>query len=383
MTLYSDEQEAIRRTVREFARREIAPGAAERDASSEFDYALYRALGDLGVPGLLLPEEYGGGAADPLTFALALEEIARVDLSLAWTVAVAPVGAQLIIALGTEEQKAMWRERWVLPVIRGEATTAAAITEPDAGSDTAAIQTRAVRDGDEWVINGSKAFITNAGLENNAFVTVLCRTEGEGRSFDTIIVPKDAPGYRIMPPYKKMGLRSCDTRELAFEDCRVPAVNRIGSSGGGRGRTLRGFFTARIMLASTALGLADECFDISLAYARGRTTFGRPLVDRQYIQGMLTEMALNNELSRLIRDKAARLQAQGQPHGKEAAMAKWFCCESAKRTADYAVQVFGGTGFMDECPASRYYRDIRAATIADGTTEIQRYIIAREMGFFG
>ncbi len=380
MSDYSEEQQAIRRTVREFARRELAPGAAERDATAQFDYALYRRLGELGVPGLMFPAEVGGGAADFLTFCLAVEEVARVDLSLSWTVAVAPAGAQMIAFLGTPEQKAMWTEQWLKPVVRGEAVTAAAITEPDAGSDTARLKTRAVLDGDEWVINGSKAFITNAGLENNVFAAVLCLTDPQARRFDTIIVPKGTPGYRIMPAYRKMGLRSCDTRELAFEDCRVPAVNRIGSLGGGRGRIIRGFFTARIALASTALGLAEECLEIAAAYAKERHTFGRPIASYQYVEGMLVEMALNVELSRLIRDKAARLLSQGLPHAKESAMAKWFCCESAKQAADYAVQVFGGMGFMDECPASRYYRDIRAATLADGTTQIQKHIIAREMG---
>lgn len=383
MSDYTEEQQAIRRVVREFARKEIAPGAAERDASGQFDYTLYRRLGELGIPGLMFPPGLGGGGADLLTFCLAVEEVARVDLSLSWTMAVAPVGAQQIAMLGTPEQKQMWLEEWVKPVIRGEAVTAAAITEPDAGSDTAAIQTRAVLDGDEWVINGSKAFITNAGLDNNLFVTVLCLTDPEARRFDTIIVPKGTPGYRIMPPYRKMGLRSSDTRELAFEDCRVSAINRIGSPGGGRGRTVRGFFAARIMLASTALGLAEECLEIASAYARERHAFRRPIAAFQYVEGMLVEMALNLELGRLIRDKAARLFDQGLPHGKQAAMAKWFCCESAKQAADYAVQVFGGMGFMDECPASRYYRDIRAATIADGTTQIQKHVIAREMGLLG
>jgi len=383
MSDYTDEQQAIQRTVREFARREIAPGAAERDASGQFDYDIYRRLGDLGVPGLMFPQEYGGGGADLLTFCLAIEEVARVDLSLSWTAAVAPSGAQMIAALGTPEQKAMWTDQWVKPVVRGEAVTSAAITEPDAGSDTARLQTRAVLDGDEWVIKGSKAFITNAGLENNVFAAVLCLTDPQARRFDTIIVPKGTPGYRVMPAYRKMGLRSCDTRELAFEDCRVPAVNRIGSPGGGRGRIVRGFFTARIALASTALGLAEECLEIASVYANERHAFGRPIAGHQYVQGMLVEMALNAELSRLIRDKAARLLGQGRPHAKESAMAKWFCCESAKQAADYAVQVFGGMGFMDECPASRYYRDIRAATIADGTTQIQKHIIAREMGLAG
>jgi butyryl-CoA dehydrogenase len=380
---YTEEQQAIRRVVREFARKEIAPGAAERDASGRFDYDLYGGLGELGVPGLMFPQALGGGGADLLTFCLAVEEVARVDLSLSWTVAVAPVGAQQIAMMATAEQKQMWLEQWVKPVIRGEGITAAAITEPDAGSDTAGIRTRAVLDGDEWIINGSKAFITNAGLDNNLFAAVLCLTDSETRRFDTIIVPKDTPGYTIMPAYRKMGLRSSDTRELAFDDCRVPAVNRVGSAGGGRSRTVRGFFAARIMLASTALGLAEECLDIASAQARDRHAFRRPIAAFQYIQGMLVEMALNLELGRLIRDKAARLFDQGLPHGKESAMAKWFCCESGKQAADHAVQIFGGMGFMDECPASRYYRDIRAATIADGTTQIQKHIIAREMGLLG
>ena len=383
MSDYSEEQQAIRRVVREFARKEVAPGAAERDASGRFDYMLYRRLGELGIPGLMFPVDMDGGGADFLTFCLAVEEVARVDLSLSWTLGVAPAGAQQIAILGTPEQKRLWLEDWVKPVIRGEAVSAAAITEPDAGSDTAGIRTRAVLDGDEWVINGSKAFITNAGLDNNLFVTVLCLTDREARRFDTLLVPTGTPGYSIMPAYKKMGLRSSDTRELAFEDCRVPAINRIGSSGGGRGRTLRGFFAARIMLASTALGLAEECLEIASAYAGERQAFRRPIAAFQYVQGMLVEMALNLELGRLIRDKAARLLDQGRPHGKESAMAKWFCCESGKQAADYAVQIFGGMGFMDECPASRYYRDIRAATIADGSTQIQKHIIAREMGLLG
>jgi len=377
---YTPEQEQVRRTVREFARREVAPGAAERDATGRFDYGLYRRLGELGVTGLLFPPEYGGAGADLLTFCLALEELGRVDLSLSWTVMVGIGGARQILDQGTEDQKGRWLQEWVLPVIRGEAVTATAITEPDAGSDTAAVRTRAVLEGDQWVINGSKAYITNAGLQNCLFVTVLCLTDPQERRFDTIIVPTGTPGYHIMPPYRKMGLRSCDTRELVFEDCRVPADHRLGRPGGGRGRIVRDLFAARVMLASTALGLAQECFELAADYARQRKAFGRPIVQFQYVQGMLVDMALVLELGRLIRDKAATMLAQGLPAAKEAAMTKWFCCEGAKRVADQAVQVFGALGYMDECPVSRYYRDIRAATIADGTTEIQKYIVARELG---
>jgi len=379
---YSEAQQAIQRMVRDFARREIAPGAAERDATGQFDYDLYYRLGELGITGMAFPEDYGGSPAGFLSLCLAAEEIARVDMSLSWTLMVGIMGASMIVTLGTEEQKALWRDKWVVPVVKGEAVTSGAITEPDAGSDTAAIKTRAVLDGGEWVINGSKAFVTNAGLNNNIFVTVLCLTDAEKRRFDTIIVPTGTPGYRIMPAYKKMGLRSCDTRELAFDNCRVPAINVLGPRGGGRGRILRGFFAARIALASTALGLARECLELALDYAKQRYAFGRPIAEFQHVQAMLVDMALNVELSRLIRDKAARLLESGQPHAKEAAMAKYFCCESAKQAADCAVQVFGAIGFMDECPVSRYYRDVRAATIADGTTQIQKHIIARELGCF-
>jgi butyryl-CoA dehydrogenase len=382
MTEYTEQQEEIRRTVREFARKEVAPGAAERDATGRFDYELYRRVGDLGVIGLMFPAENGGGGADLLSYCLALEEIARVDLSLSWTTFVSLAGAHAIAALGNPEQKALWEKDWVGPVLRGEATTCAGITEPQAGSDNSRLQTRAELKGDEWVINGHKIFITNAGLDNNLGVLLLCCTDPETKRYDTILVPRGTPGYEIGPPLKKMGLRSCDTRELFFDDCRVPAMNRMGASGSGMDRILRGFFLGRVVIASTALGLAEECLEIATAYAKERSAFGRSISRFQYVQGMLTDMALNVELGRLIRDKAAHLYETGKPFAKQAAMAKWFITETAKQAADSAVQIFGGMGFMDECPASRYYRDIRAATIGEGTTEIQRYVVAREMGLF-
>ena len=379
---YSAEQEAIRRTVRDFARKEVAPGAAERDATGRFDYQLFRRLGELGVIGMLLPKECGGSETDLLSFCLALEELGRVDLALSWTVFVSLAGAHPIAALGTPEQKSLWMDTWVKPVIRGEATTAMAITEPEGGSDNSRMRTRAVLQGDEWVINGHKIFITAAGLDNCLGVLVLCVTDAETRRFDTILVPTGTPGYRIGPPLQKMGLRSSDTRELFFDDCRVPAINRIGIFGEGLDRILSGFFTARVMIASTCLGLAEECLDLASAYAKERQAFGRSISRFQYIQGMLTDMALNIELGRLIRDKAAHLHREGKIFFKEAAMTKWFVTEMAKQAADSAVQVFGGMGFMDDCPVSRYYRDIRASTIGEGTTEIQRYVVAREMGLF-
>ena len=379
---YTEQQESIRQTMREFARKEVAPGAAERDAESRFDYDLFRRIGDLGVIGMMLPEEVGGGDADLLSYCLALEELARVDLAFSWTTFTSVSAAAAIVNMGTPEQKQLWMEDWVTPVLRGEATTAGGITEPGAGSDNSRLKTRAVLEGDEWVINGNKIFITNAGLENNRGVMVLCLTDPETRRYDLILVPTGTPGYEIGPPLRKMGLRSSDTRELFFRDCRVPAINRLGVEGTGFEAIMTGFFSSRLVIASTALGVAEECLEIASAYAKERVAFGRSIARFQYIQGMLTEMALNVELGRLIRDKGVHLCEAGRPFFKEAAMAKWFITESAKRAADSAVQIFGGMGFMDECPASRYYRDIRAATIGEGTTEIQRYVVAREMGLF-
>lgn len=376
---YTSAHLAIQRTVRDFARKEVAPGAAERDRESRFDYGLYRRLGDLGLPGMPFPQEFGGSGADTIAFCLALEELSRVDMSLALTLWVGIQGA-LSMTRGSEEQVAAWRESYIEPTVRGEIVAAGAITEPDAGSDTAAIRTRAVLEDGQWVINGSKIFISNAGLDNCAFAMVLCRTD-EG--FAIIIVPTGTPGYNIGPPLRKMGLRSSDTRELSFEDCRVPAVNLLGGRGSGRQAIVAGgFHITRLYLASNAIGLASECLDLALAHAKSRVAFKRPIIRFQYVQGMLVDMALETELGRLLRDKAARMHDAGQHFAKEAAMAKLFCTEAAKRAADNAVQIFGGLGYMDETPVSRYYRDIRAATIAEGTSEVQKYIIAREMGAF-
>lgn len=377
---YTDEQEAIRRLVREFARKEVAPGAEERDASSRFDYSLYRRLaGDLGLAGMPFREEFGGTDVDSLSFCLALEEVSRVDMSLGLTLWVGIQGA-LSMTHGSDEQISAWRDIYIVPTIRGEMVSAGAITEPDAGSDTAAIKTRAVSPGNEWIVNGNKIFISNAGLENCAFAMVLCRTD-EG--FGIVIVPTGTPGFTMGPPLRKMGLRSSDTRELSFDDCRVPELNLLGGRGSGRQVIVAGgFYITRLYLASQAIGLAAECMDQALAHAKSRMAFKRPIARFQYVQGMLVDMALEIEAGRLLRDKACLMHDANLPYAKEAAMSKLFCTEMAKRAADHAVQIFGGMGYMDETPVSRYYRDIRAATIAEGTSEVQKYIIAREMGCF-
>ena len=376
---YTDEQEAIRRTVREFATKEIAPGAAERDAESRFDYGLYRRLCDLGLAGMPFAEEFGGADADALTFCLAIEEVSRVDMSLAMTLWVGIQGA-VSMTHASDEQIAAWRDPYIVPTIRGEVLSAGGITEPDAGSDTAAIKTRAVHDGGGWSVTGNKIFISNAGLENCAFAMVLCRTD-EG--FAVVIVPTGTPGFTMGPPLKKMGLRSSDTRELSFDECRVPEVNLLGGRGSGRQAIVAGgFYITRLYLGSQAIGLAAECMDLSLAHAKSRTAFKRPIAKFQYVQGMLVEMAVEIEAARLLRDKACAMYDAHLHYAKEAAMTKLFCTEMAERAADHAVQIFGGMGYMDESPVSRYYRDIRASTIAEGTSEVQKHIIAREIGCF-
>jgi butyryl-CoA dehydrogenase len=376
---YTEAQEAIRRTVREFAAKEVQPGAAGRDETGTFDYDLYRRLCKLGLAGMPFREEFGGAGADSLTFCLAIEEVSRADMSLGLTLWVGIQGA-ISMTHGSDEQISAWREPYITATIAGEVVSAGAITEPDAGSDTAAIKTRAELVGDDWVVNGSKIFISNAGLENCAFTMVLCRTS-EG--FGIVIVPAGTPGFTVGPPLRKMGLRSSDTRELSFNDCRVPEMHMLGGASLGRQAIVSGgFHITRLYLASQAVGLAAECLDRSLAHARSREAFKRPIARFQYVQGMLVDMALEIEAARLLRDKACALHEANLPYAKEAAMAKLFCTEMGKRAADHAVQIFGGMGYMDETPVSRYYRDIRAATIAEGTSEVQKYIIARELGCF-
>ncbi len=376
---YSEAQLQIQRTVREFARREVAPGAAERDRESRFDYALYRKLGDLGIPGMLFGEDVGGSDAGQVSFCLAIEELSRVDVALPLTMWVGIQGAQTLSRLH-DDRRDGWVEQFVAPTVRGEMVGAGAITEPDAGSDTAALRTSAVLDGDEWVLNGAKIFISNAGLENCGFVTPLCRTD-EG--FGLFLVPKGTKGYRLGPPLRKMGLRSSDTRELWFDDCRIPATHLLGGRGSGRAAVVGGGFAlTRVYIASNGVGAAAECLDLALAHARSRIAFKRSVSQFQHVQAMLVETAVELEAGRMLRDKACRMHEAHLPYAKEAAMAKLYCTEMAKRAADHGVQIFGGLGFMDETPVSRFYRDVRALTIAEGTSEIQKHIIAREMGCF-
>lgn len=377
---YTEHQESIRKLAREFCQKEVIPGAQERDKTGEFDYGLYRRLGELGLTGILGSEEWGGSKAGDLAYYLTIEELSRADASLGITYNVAATGAALPNML-TEEQKKAWGDKFVRPIIRGEAIQAGAITEPDAGSDTMGIKTTAVRDGDSWVINGTKTFITNAGLKNCAYVMVVCLTSKEQFGFDTILVPTGTPGYTIMPKLHKMGIKSSDTREIHFDDCRVPLMNLVGAEGAGRHFIVNvAFAQGRIGVSSCALGIHQACYDESLAYAQQRRAFGKSLYSFQYIQGMIVDMYVDLEIGRMLRDRAARLVEQGQAPLIEAAMVKYFACDAAIRASSNAVQIHGGLGYMDDCPVSRYYRDVRWVNIGDGTREVQKLILSRFLG---
>jgi short-chain 2-methylacyl-CoA dehydrogenase len=377
----NDEQVAIRDTCREFADREIKPRAEKMDATGEFPYDLIRQMGELGLMGLPFPEAYGGAGADFLSYCLALEEISRGDVSVGITLeAHTSLGTMPFYLFGNSEQK----ERYLPSLTRGEQLWSFGLTEPEAGSDSGGTHTRAVLQDGQWHINGSKCFITNAGTEMTGGVTIAAATgtRADGRrEISNLIVPKDTPGYVIGNPYKKMGWKASDTRPLAFEECVIPAENILGQQGDGFKQFMQILDGGRIAIAALAVGLAQACLDESLSYARQRRQFGQPIGAFQAIQFKLADMATEVELARTMYYKAAWLHMQGQPYTREAAMAKLFASETAKRAADQAVQIHGGYGFMDEYPVSRYWRNVKAIEIGEGTSEVQRMIIAKQLGF--
>jgi butyryl-CoA dehydrogenase len=375
----SDEQLEIQRTARAFAEDVIKPRAEEMDRTGEFPYEIVRQMGELGLMGLPFPEAYGGAGADFLSYCLALEEIGRADASVAITLeAHVSLGSMPFYLFGSEEQK----QRYLPPLTQGKQLWAFGLTEPGAGSDSGNTQTRAeLRDG-AWHINGSKMFITNAGTEISGGVTIAASTgkRPDGRPEVTnIIVQKGTPGYSIGKPLKKMGWRASDTRPLSFEDCRVPAEQTLGQCGEGFQQFMRILDGGRVAIAAMSVGLAQACLDESLKYARERQQFGKPISAFQAIQFKLADMAMEIELARLMYYKAAWLHTQGRPYTKEAAIAKLFASEAAKRAADQAVQIHGGYGFMDEYPVSRYYRNVKAHEIGEGTSEVQRMLIAKHL----
>lgn len=371
----TEDQETLRRVVREFAAAEIAPHAAEWDRTGEFPLATVRAMGDLGLFGIPFAEEHGGGGSDLATFCVAVEEIARADSSMAITLeAAVSLGATPIHHYGSDEQK----RRWLPDLTAGRALAAFGLTEPDAGSDAGATRTRARLDGDEWVIDGAKSFITNSGTPITSLVTVTARTGDEGIS--TILVPAGTPGMIVEPGYRKMGWRASDTHGIRLEECRVPAENLLGDRGRGLSQFLAILDEGRVAVAAMSVGVAQACLDHALAYAGERTAFGRPIGANQGVAFPLADLQVDVDASRLLTMRAAWLRDTGRRFHREAAQAKLFASEAAVRATRTATQVFGGAGFMDDSPVARLYRDAKVLEIGEGTSEIQRLIIARSLG---
>jgi alkylation response protein AidB-like acyl-CoA dehydrogenase len=374
------EQQEFAKIVREFAEEVVAPRAEAMDRAEELDEAVLDQMAAMGLFGLPFPEEYGGMGADYLTLCLAVEELARVDSSVAITLeAAVGLGAMPVYRFGTEEQK----QRWLRPLATGERIAAFGLTEPGGGSDAGALRTRAVRDGDDWVVDGTKAFITNAGLPRSGFV-VLAAATGErpdGRpEISNVIVPTGTPGYTLGRTYSKVGWHASDTRELSFEGCRVPVENTLGEQGAGLANFLRTLEEGRIAVAALATGLCQGCVDESVKYARERQAFGRPISSFQAVAFKIADMELRAHTSRLAwRQAAAKLDA-GQPFAREAAIAKLHASEAAVTCAREAVQVHGGYGYMNEFPVARFYRDAKILEIGEGTSEVMRILIARSLG---
>ncbi|WPB93082.1 acyl-CoA dehydrogenase family protein [Streptomyces malaysiensis] len=379
----SAEHEELRRTVEAFAHDVVAPKIGEYWEHHEFPYEIIREMGRMGLFGLPFPEEYGGMGGDYFALCLALEELARVDSSVAITLeAGVSLGAMPIFLYGTEEQKRTW-----LPgLCSGETLGAFGLTEPGGGSDAGATRTTARLDEStsEWVINGTKCFITNSGTDITALVTVTAVTgrKEDGRpEISSIIVPSGTPGFSVAAPYSKVGWNASDTRELSFSDCRVPAANLLGAEGRGYAQFLRILDEGRIAISALATGLAQGCVDESVAYARTREAFGRLIGSNQAIQFKLADMEMRAHMARVAwRDAASRL-VLGEPFKKEASIAKLYSSEVAVDNAREATQIHGGYGFMNEYPVARMWRDSKILEIGEGTSEVQRMLIARELGF--
>jgi short/branched chain acyl-CoA dehydrogenase len=372
---FEPEHEEFRKTVRKFAEEVIAPVIQEFDEREEFPVDIVRQMGSMGLFGLPFPENYGGSDSDFITVCIAVEELARIDSSMAATLeAGLGLGAMPVHMFGTEEQKL----RWLVPLARGDSIASFGLTEPEAGSDSHGLKTKAVLKDGEWVINGTKAFITNSGTPMSLFTTIAAVT-GEGPQISNIIVPNETPGFTVGGSYHKIGWHSSDTHELIFDDCRVPEENLLGELGAGHRNFLTVLDGGRVAIGALAVGLAQGCVEHSVAYAKERRTFGKRLADHQGIAFKLADMATQTDVARLAVYRAAWMKDQGMPFKKEASMAKLFASEIAVTAAREAVQIHGGYGYISESPVSRFYRDAKILEIGEGTSEVQRILIAREL----
>jgi butyryl-CoA dehydrogenase len=373
---FTDEQGAFRKVIRDFAEQEIAPHAEVWDREQSFPTEVVQKMGSIGLFGLPFPEEFGGSNADFTTFCIAIEELARVDSSIAITLS-AGVGLGIgpIARFGTDEQRA----RWLPDLCAGRTLAGFGLTEPDAGSDAGATRTRALIDGDEWVIDGAKEFITNSGTPMTSLVTITART-GPGSEITAIIVPSGTPGFEVAPSYRKMGWHASDTHPLRFDGCRVPVDHTLGERGAGLHHFLAILDDSRIAIAALAVGLAQACLEHSVKYATERVAFGAPIGANQGVAFRCADLAVMVENARLLTYKAAWLKDMGRPFKQAAAMGKVYATEAAVDATRCATQIAGGYGFIDETPVSRFYRDAKILEIGEGTSEIQRLVISRELG---
>lgn len=375
----TEEQQMIKKMCREFAEDYIAPRAEEMDKTGEYPYDIIARMAELGMMGIPFPEKYGGSGGDWVSMHICIEEISRVDAALGALLDVTTsVVAQELYVFGTEEQK----KKWLIPMAKGLEIGAFGLTEPEAGSDAGATRTTAVLDGDEWVLNGTKQFITNIGLDNASIIitTARCKRKDGGKDIiNTFIVPRGTPGFTIGKKYEKLGMMSSATNEVIFENCRIPRDHLLGEEGRGLSQHLAVLDTGRISIGAVSVGLAQACFEAALKYARERQQFGRPIYDFQAVSFKIADMAMNIELARNMYLKAAWLKDQGLPHALEAAYAKLFASEIAEKIASDAVQIHGGYGYMAEYPVSRYYKGAKLLQIVEGTSEIQRLVISRNL----
>ncbi|MEP6630851.1 MAG: acyl-CoA dehydrogenase family protein [Lapillicoccus sp.] len=383
----SKEHEDFRQVVRDFAESEVAPHIEQWDRDAHFPTELVPKMGDLGLFGLTAPEEYGGADADFMSLVVAIEELGRVDQSVGITLSAGVgLGINPILSYGTDAQK----ERWLPDLVAGRALAGFGLTEPGAGSDAGATRTKAVRDGEDWVVGGAKAFITNSGTDITSVVTVTARTglndDGSPR-ISAILVPAGTPGFTVDPPYRKLGWHVSDTHGLTFQDCRVPADHLLGQEGAGFKQFLKTLDDGRIAISALAVGCAQACLELSTEYARTRQAFGRPIGANQGVSFQVADLAVMVEAARTLTYKAAWLKDELHAGRRSvadvkqaAAVAKLYSTEAAVNATRIATQVFGGNGFMEEYPVARFYRDAKILEIGEGTSEVQRMVIARGLG---
>ncbi|MBO1579653.1 acyl-CoA dehydrogenase AcdA [Bacillus sp. XF8] len=370
----SEEHEMIRKMVRDFARNEVAPTAAERDEEERFDRALFDQMADLGLTGIPWPEEYGGIGSDYLAYVIAVEELSRVCASTGVTLSAhTSLAGWPIFKFGTEEQK----QKFLRPMAEGKKIGAYGLTEPGSGSDAGGMRTTAKRDGDHYILNGSKIFITNGGIADIYVVFALTDPESKQRGTSAFIVESDALGFSVGKKESKLGIRSSPTTEIMFEDCRIPAENLLGEEGQGFKIAMQTLDGGRNGIAAQAVGIAQGALDASVEYARERHQFGKPIAAQQGIGFKLADMATNVEAARLLTYQAAWLESEGLPYGKESAMSKVFAGDTAMKVTTEAVQVFGGYGYTKDYPVERFMRDAKITQIYEGTQEIQRLVISR------